>query len=322
MIKFNAEPRILSVINDWANWLRHERRRATNTVEAYRLDLSIFFKFLTHHLGYPPGFDDLRNLTTADFRSFLSARNNDDISRSSIARNLSTLRSFFKFLERNDHVKNTAITSLRTPKRRKTIPRPLSIDESLEMLGACYDNHPETWVGKRDYALFALLYGGGLRLGEALSLRPYDIPDNQSNPHCQSLTMTITGKGNKQRIVPVLKAVLNAIDDYIDVCPFTILDHHQLFLGIRGGPLNPGVAQRQMRHLRHVLNLPDSATPHALRHSFATHLLGAGGDLRTIQELLGHASLSSTQRYTDVDGEQLSEIYADAHPRAHSRSRR
>lgn len=322
MIKFNAEPGVVSVINDWSDWLCHERRRATNTVQSYRLDLSIFFKFLTHHIGYPPGFDDLRHLTTADFRSFLSARNNDDISRSSTARNLSTLRSFFKFLERNDHLKNTAITSLRTAKRRKIIPRPLSIDESLETLGACHDSHPETWVGKRDYALFALLYGCGLRLGEALSLRPYDIPDAQTNLQAQSLTMTVTGKGNKQRIVPVLKTVLNAIEAYIDVCPYTILDHQPLFLGTRGGPLNPGVAQRQMRHLRHQLNLPDSATPHALRHSFATHLLGAGGDLRTIQELLGHASLSSTQRYTDVDGEHLSEIYADAHPRAHSKARR
>ena len=321
MTEFQAEPGVIRAVNDWCDWLRHQRRVSKHTVQAYQFDISVFLKFITGHIGYPPGLKDLENLQTADFRSFLSARGAKNISKTSSARNISGLRSFFRYLEQQNLGRNSAIVNLRTPKQPKKLPRPLSIDESLETLAAFSDLHAEPWIGKRDQALFTVLYGCGLRLSEVLSLTLNDLPDPSTELSNKSIAITITGKGGKQRIVPVLKPVLMAIRAYLDICPYTLKEHQPIFLGARGKTLNPGVAQRQMRRLRHLLRLPESATPHALRHSFATHLLGAGGDLRTIQELLGHASLSSTQRYTDVNGEQLAEIYNDAHPRAHSRTR-
>jgi integrase/recombinase XerC len=218
------------------------------------------------------------------------------------------LRNFYRYLARENLAANAAIENIQTPKVPKSIPKALSQQEARDSLNMIEAMTEEPWVAKRDTALMTLLYGCGLRIGEALSLNRKEIPSGD--------TMVITGKGQKQRVVPILAIVKNAIADYLSHCPHTLGDDDPLFVGVRGGRLNPGVVQRQMRQLRAQLGLPDSATPHALRHSFATHLLAEGGDLRTIQELLGHASLSTTQRYTDVDARRLTAVYQSAHPRA------
>ena len=240
------------------------------------------------------------------------------MARASTARTLSTLRSFFRFLERRGLASNGAIGVVRTPKVPKSVPKALTEEDALDALGAVSGLAGEPWVALRDTALLAVLYGCGLRIGEALGLNRGQIPDLAAAAETTT-TLTVTGKGGKQRVVPVLPAVARTLADYVVACPFDPGADGPLFVGVRGKRLNAGVAQRRMREVRAKLNLPDSATPHALRHSFATHLLAGGGDLRTIQELLGHASLSTTQRYTDVDARRLSAVYDSAHPRARSR---
>jgi len=207
-------------------------------------------------------------------------------------------------------VSNATIKAVRSPKPKPPLPKPISIEDSLDVIKAVSKLSDTPWISKRDVAVFTLLYGCGLRIDEALSLNNVDKPDGD--------VMTITGKGNKQRIVPILPIVSDAIKVYAEACPFSEQPNNPLFVGARGGRLNAGVVQRLMRKVRHQLGLPNTATPHALRHSFATHLLGAGGDLRTIQELLGHSSLSTTQRYTSVDSKRLLEVYKKAHPRANN----
>ena len=221
---------------------------------------------------------------------------------------MSSLRGFFRFLDRRGLVHNPALATVRSPRPPKSVPKALAADEALEALSCAGELHDQPWLAARDVAIFTLLYGCGLRLGEALALNHRDAPRDDA--------MVITGKGRKQRLVPVLPAVREAIADYVRLCPYRPRPDAPLFVGARGGRLNPGVVQRQMRRLRATIDLPDTATPHALRHSFATHLLAGGGDLRTIQELLGHSSLSTTQRYTDVDATRLERVYKDAHPRA------
>ena len=306
--RFSAATDTLGAIYDWRSWIAHERRASKHTLDAYSRDLAAFLDFLTPHLGGLPDLAALDALGVADFRAFLADRVNQGISHSSLARAMSTLRSFFRFLDRNGLVHNAAIGTVRTPRPRPPLPRPLSEDEALDVINAAGETNRKTWIGVRDTALFTLLYGCGLRIDEALTLNRRDAP--------RADTMMITGKGGKQRVVPVLPVVIEAVASYLKACPFAVAPDGPLFLGARGARLNPGVVQREMRRLRAVFNLPETATPHALRHSFATHLLGAGGDLRTIQELLGHASLSTTQRYTAVDSARLIEVYKDAHPRA------
>jgi integrase/recombinase XerC len=221
---------------------------------------------------------------------------------------MSTLRNFFRYLDRNDLVHNPAAMTVKGPRPPRSVPKALGMEEALETLKVASEMYDEPWLAARDVALFTLLYGCGLRLGEALGLNLKDAP--------KSDTMVITGKGRKQRLVPVLPLVRSSIADYIAQCPHLVDGDDALFVGVRGDRLNPGVVQRQMRRLRPLLGLPDSATPHALRHSFATHLLAGGGDLRTIQELLGHASLSTTQRYTSVDAAALMRVHENAHPRS------
>ena len=308
LITYSAEPAVVAAIAEWRGWLAHERRASRHTLDAYERDLSAFFRFLSEHLGFPPGMRDLEGLKPADFRGYLAKRGSAGLSRASTARAMSALRGFFRFLGRNHLADNAAIDGLRTPKVPKSVPRALSEAEALESVDAIADLSDEPWIAKRDTAVVTLLYGCGLRIGEALALNRGQAPKGE--------TMIITGKGNKQRMVPVLPVVVAAIEDYLATCPYPLGDDDPLFVGARGGRLNPGVAQRQMRRLRALLGLSDTATPHALRHSFATHLLAGGGDLRTIQELLGHASLSSTQRYTEVDAARLSAVYRAAHPRA------
>ena len=307
-----AEPAVQAAVKAWRNWLEHERRTSVHTIDAYQRDLLAFLQFSAEHLGYPPGLQELANFRSVDFRSYLAKRAQAGLARTSTARAMSTLRNFFRYLAREKLAANAAIENIQTPKVPKSIPKALSEQEasdSLSMLKVMTEEQSiAPWVAKRDTALMTLLYGCGLRIGEALSLNRKDIPSGE--------TMVITGKGQKQRVVPVLKIVKDAIADYIGECPHVLNDEDPLFVGVRGKRLSARVVQRQMQQLRALLGLPDSATPHALRHSFATHLLAEGGDLRTIQELLGHASLSTTQRYTDVDASRLTAVYQSAHPRA------
>jgi len=234
-----------------------------------------------------------------------------DSERASIARGLSVIRTFIRFLERRGLAASPALAVLRAPKLPKSVPKPLSVVDAAEIVEAPTEFVISVWQAKRDIALLTLLYGCGLRLSEALGLKRSEAPRGD--------LITITGKGRKQRLVPVLPAVREAIADYLAACPYALAANGPLFVGARGGPLHPRVVQRQMQALRGVLGLPETATPHALRHSFATHLLGGGGDLRAIQELLGHASLSTTQRYTSVETERLLAVYESAHPRARAR---
>lgn len=307
-VAFAAEPALLAAIEAWQDWLAHERRASPHTLDGYARDLAAFLAFLTDHLGTRPGLPELGALGPADFRSYLARRVTQGLSRTSTARALSTLRGFFRYLDRMDLVHNPAASSLRTPRLPKSVPKALSEGESLEAVKTVEEVSDTPWIGKRDAAVLALLYGCGLRIGEALSL------DRRQAPLGERLT--VTGKGRKQRMVPVLPVVARAVDDYLAACPYALGPEDPLFVGARGGRLNPGIVQKAVRELRAWLGLPETATPHALRHSFATHLLAGGGDLRTIQELLGHASLSTTQRYTEVDIARLTAVYDKAHPRA------
>ena len=312
LIIFRAGEDVQDAIAEWGRWLENERRASANTTDAYRRDLATFFAFLSDHLGGEPTLEELQSLAPADFRSYLARRNTEGLARTSIARGLSTVRNFFRFLDRNGLVHNPAIDTLRTPKTPSSIPKALTPDDALAAVKMAGELQDKPWLAKRDMAIMLLLYGCGLRIGEALDLNVSDIGPDLSKDG----TLRVIGKGNKQRVVPVLPIVAEAISAYRAACPHGLSDDDPLFVGSRGGRLNPGVVQRQVRKIRAMLGLGDTATPHALRHSFATHLLANGGDLRTIQELLGHASLSTTQRYTAVDEAKLRAVYDDAHPRA------
>ena len=308
VVGFQAGPDLAAAIADWQRWLKSERRVSEHTFDAYTRDLAAFLVFMTDHLGAMPDLGAFTAFKPADFRSYLAHRSAAGISRSSIARGVSTLRNLFRFLERADLVSNPAIKTVRTPRLPKTVPKALDQAEALAAIRDAGAAQEEPWLAARDTALLVLLYGCGLRIGEALSLTCADSPRGE--------TLRVVGKGRKERIVPVLPVVREALAAYRKIRPYAATPDSPLFVGARGGPLNPGVVQRQMRLLRARLGLPETATPHALRHSFATHLLAQGGDLRTIQELLGHASLSTTQRYTVVDAGRLSSVYNAAHPRA------
>ena len=305
---FSCDPALARAVEDWQRWLIHEKRASRHTINAYGRDLGAFLSFLQSHLGGPPGFSDLERLTAADFRAWMAGRATDGAGRSSIARAMSVIRGFFRWLERNGHGANQAIRAMRSPRLPQSIPKPLTVADADLLLDSMDLLPGDEWETQRDLALFTLLYGCGLRISEALDLNRGQAPVGES--------LTVTGKGNKQRMLPVLPVVRDAMQAYLALCPWKSGYDAPLFLGTRGKRLNPGVAQKRLRELRLLLGLPDTVTPHALRHSFATHLLGAGGDLRTIQELLGHASLSTTQRYTAVDSDSLMAAYRAAHPRA------
>lgn len=303
-----VQPDLKITIDHWLDWLTHEKRVSLHTVDGYQRDLASFLKFLATHFGFKPGIQDLNTIETREFRGFLSKRKSDGLKLRSLARNVSSVRSFFSFLEKNKYIENNAAAMLKRPRTNKSLPKALNIKDALEAVKAPEALAREPWVGKRDKALFMLLYGCGLRVSEALAITKGQLEVKQS--------MIINGKGGKQRLVPILPAVQKAIEKYVSACPHNLTDKCLLFVGQRGRPLNPGVVQRRMREIRALMGLPNSATPHAFRHSFATHLLSGGGDLRTIQELLGHSSLSTTQLYTEVDTAQLSSVYNVAHPRA------
>ena len=305
-----ASSEVTAAIADWLGWLAEEHRLSPHTVAAYRRDVAIFFDFLAGHLGGPPALSDLEGLQPRDVRAFLAARRGAGRAGVTLARSLSALRSFFGFLDRAGVLGNEAFASVRAPKRDHSVPRPLSEAAARSALAEAGKLGMAPWVARRDVALLTLLYGCGLRISEALDL------DRAEAPAPGQRSLRVRGKGGKERLVPVLPVVIEAIAAYLEDCPQTTAADAPLFVGVRGRRLNAGVVQATMRRLRGRLNLPESATPHALRHSFATHLLAAGGDLRTIQELMGHASLSSTQVYTEVDTARLLKVHRSAHPRA------
>ncbi|MFD1626725.1 tyrosine recombinase XerC [Azospirillum griseum] len=309
VLGFSAQPDVQDALDHWLRWMESERTLSPHTRAAYRADLAEFLVFLTGYRGgQPPGLNDLSELKAGDFRAWLSRLSMDGLIGASRARKLASLRNLFRWLDRSGRLHNPAIASLATPKVKRPLPRPLTVIDTDRFLSESEQEREEPWVGQRDRALYTLLYGCGLRISEALGLARKDAP--------LSDTLRVTGKGRKERMIPVLPAVSDAVRAYLAVCPFTLPPDGPLFVGVRGGRLQASVAQLQMRKLRALLNLPDSATPHALRHSFATHLLADGGDLRAIQDLLGHASLSTTARYTDLENEQLMSVYRSAHPRA------
>jgi integrase/recombinase XerC len=299
-----------------AHWLMHlgaERRMSPKTLEAYQRDVGQLLAFLADHLGSAPSLKQLAKIAPQDVRAFMASRRAAGIGGRSLMRILAGARSFARFLERNGKGKVAALSAVRAPKLAKTLPKPLAMSAAKRMteIDLRAGEEREPWIFSRDAAVLGLLYGSGLRISEALGLKPKDVPAMDTSD-----AIIVTGKGGKSRMVPVLPQILRMIAEYITLCPFNLPTNGPLFVGARGGPLSPRILQLTMARLRGGLGLPDTATPHALRHSFATHLLARGGDLRAIQELLGHASLSTTQIYTEVDAERLIEVYRNTHPRA------
>jgi integrase/recombinase XerC len=291
----------------WANYLQYDRRRSPHTVRAYVATAHRFIEFLGQYRGEPIGPTHLLGLSSADLRAFLASRRAQGLGASSAARELSGVRAFLKY-GASQAGAHANIPRTRAPKRPRTLPRPAAPDEALELAVNAAEAASDEWVGARDLAILLLLYGAGLRVAEALSLTAQALPIGG--------TLRVTGKRSKTRIVPILPFARQAIAEYVRQCPFPLKGDVPLFVGARGGPLNADLVRRSVASARRRLGLPDSLTPHALRHSFATHLLSRGADLRSLQELLGHASLSSTQIYTEVDAARLLDVYRHAHPRA------
>ncbi len=304
---WSVDAALRALAEAWLERLESEKRVSAHTLVAYRGDVAGFLAHMHAALGETLTTDHLSMLRPADVRGWLAGRAKT-YTATSTGRAMSAVRQFFRFLQREAGVENSAIFHARSPKRRAPLPKALTDTQSLEATRTLDALQTETWLGLRDRAILLLLYGAGLRIGEALSLTRSvaPLPD----------AMTITGKGNKQRMVPILPELAEAVDAYLRACPYELAPSDALFVGARGGPLQPAVFQKQLAQLRVALGLPDHATPHAFRHSFATHLLGGGADLRSVQELLGHASLSTTQRYTLVDGARLMAVYQSAHPRS------
>jgi integrase/recombinase XerC len=308
-----VQPEVTIEIGRWLAHLSAERRMSAKTVEAYQRDVRQFLEFLASHSGGPATLADLDAIAVLDIRAFMAHRRSAGTSSRSLMRTLAGVRSFARFLERQGRGKVGALAAVRAPKAMRPLPKPLAVGPARQLTdpGLRAGEAREPWVLARDAAVLALLYGSGLRISEALGLRVRDIPRPGEGD-----TLIVTGKGNKTRMVPVLLPVLQLIADYFAICPFERAADAPAFAGVKGGPLSPRIIQFAIAGLRGALGLPETATPHALRHSFATHLLARGGDLRSIQELLGHASLSTTQVYTAVDADRLIEVYRNTHPRA------
>jgi len=308
----SADPSIAREMTRWLSHLGAERRLSPKTLEAYGRDLRQCLDFLCSHWGERVTLDRFAALEATDVRAFMAMRRADDIAGRSLMRALAGLRSFGRFLEREGKGKVGALSAIRAPKVAKSLPKPLPMASAKRLADADEraGEERETWILARDAAVMALLYGSGLRISEALGLKRREVPKPGEGD-----VLVVTGKGNKTRMVPVLQNVLELVQEYVAMCPYPLPADGPIFVGARGGPLSPRIIQLAMERLRGALGLPDSATPHALRHSFATHLLSRGGDLRAIQELLGHSSLSTTQVYTGIDSERLLEVYASAHPR-------
>ncbi len=288
------------IVQSWSDHLRRDRRRSVHTIRAYAATADRLLSFLRVHQGGAP---DLSRLEASDLRAFLASRRGDGLTNTSTARELSAVRAFLKFAGGED-----AVPRLKGPRVKRTLPRPISPDDAVSLAQDVAEQAREPWIAARDWAILLLLYGAGLRISEALGLMGDVLPFGE--------TLSVTGKRQKTRIVPLLAEVRSAIEAYVDICPYGVAKGEALFRGSRGGPLEPGTVRRAVRAARVRLNLGERTTPHALRHSFASHLLARGADLRSLQELLGHASLSSTQVYTAVDAAYLLDVYRAAHPRA------
>lgn len=301
-IRYNVDTDLKPIIQDWLDWLTDERKYSPHTLDGYARDLADFTTSFDKSLTLK----QLEKMDVRAFRNYISAKAALGLEKSSLARHISTLRNFFKFLNARKIIKNTAISVISSPRRNKVLPKALDINQTFDVLEESKNFATNAWQGLRDTAIFTLLYGCGLRISEALNLNVGDIDSNDF--------VRIRGKGNKERIVPVLPQIKDAINAYLNECPYHLKNGEPLFLGARGERLSPRIIQRQLQKIRAGLGLPENLTPHALRHSFATHLLAEGTDLRSIQELLGHASLSTTQRYTDVNIETLKKEYSKLKP--------
>jgi integrase/recombinase XerC len=321
-MSISAAPDLAEAVAAWLAALADERRSSAHSVAAYRRDIAGFLAFMAEHRGGPLRLAEMAELARGDFRAWLAERSRRGLAASSTARALSALRSFHRWLARHRGIQNPTLIALATPKLPRSVPKPLTAGEADDLLDAIASDATVTeerdaaahWAAARDLALLMLLYGAGLRIGEALALDWRDLP---AQPERDGVaTLSVLGKGRKQRQVPLLPSVLEALDAWRAASPGAVAGRHPVFIGARGGRLNARIVQGKIAGLRALLGLPETATPHALRHSFATHLLANGGDIRAIQELLGHASLSTTQRYTEVDAAALLEGYDRAHPRA------
>jgi integrase/recombinase XerC len=290
----------------WLDSLAHEKRASPHTLRAYGDDVARFLGFTVNHVGGAVSDRTLAKLTTADIRAFITHRRAEGLGAGGVQRALAAIRSFYKFLAREGVLENAAPKAVKTPRVRRALPRPLSADDAQRAIDVAGE-HDVEWLAARDAALLTLLYGAGLRISEALALKRGDVP--------LGATLSVIGKGRKERVVPVLPVVAQALADYAGKIPITGPPSSPLFLSRRGHPMSAREAQGLMQKLRGALGLPERATPHALRHSFATHVLQGGADLRSVQELLGHSSLSTTQIYTAIDTRQLLETYSKAHPR-------
>lgn len=303
---FLVDDAVAALIKGWQRDLGAVRRLAANTLEAYGRDLGQFLNFLALHTGGPVSIATLNDLRAADIRAFMAKRREENLSSRSLGRALSAIKNFFRFLEREGAVSTEAFNVIRAPRQSKSVPKALTVSEAKAAIATTAELEDRSWVAARDMAVLALCYGAGLRISEGLSLCRADLDGE---------VLRVTGKGGKTRMVPLIPQVRAHIESYLGLCPFKLTPSQPLFRGVKGGVLAPRLIQLRVAQLRGALGLPPSATPHALRHSFATHLLGRGGDLRSIQELLGHASLSTTQIYTAVDTDRLLESYRAAHPR-------
>jgi integrase/recombinase XerC len=301
-------PAARDALGTWLDQQRALKGAADNTLTAYRGDVTGFLAFMSVHHGQQHGLGALAKITVSDMRSWMARTRSSDVGPRSLARKLSAVKAFYRWLAEREGFEATAVLSTRSPKFTKKLPRPLAIDAAHELIDCVQMQARAPWVAARDVAVLTILWGCGLRISEALGLTGAQIPLPD--------TLRITGKGGKERVVPVLPAARAAVDAYVRACPYDLSPDAALFRGMRGGALSAGAIQKVMASARMQLGLPASATPHAMRHSFATHLLDAGGDLRAIQELLGHASLSTTQAYTAVDTLRLMEVYNRSHPRA------
>lgn len=301
-------PSARAAVEEWLSHLKSLSGASSNTIEAYQSDVFGFLHFLSLHLNESVGLGRLAQITTLDMRAWLASERKRGVATRSLARSLSAVKGFFRWLAEREEFDPTAVLSTRSPKFQNKLPRPLSQDAAKAVLDIVQTQSDTTWVAARDTAILTVLYGCGLRISEALALTVSQVPLPE--------TLRIIGKGGKERVMPVLNVARDAVTTYVDLLPFDLQPDDALFRGVKGGPLAARTVQKVVETARHQLGLPATVTPHALRHSFATHLLEAGGDLRTIQELLGHASLSTTQAYTAVDTAHLMEVYRKSHPRS------
>lgn len=295
------------LLQEWLDRLRGVTGASEKTVSAYQKDVSDFLGFLTMHLGGDVGKEALANISVSDMRAWMAHERQRGLSARSLARALSAVKSFYRWLSENHNIEAAAVSATRSPRAKKRLPRPIDENAAKSLLDLIEVQSNSPWVASRDVAVVTLLYACGMRISEALSLKYSDYPLSDN--------ISIVGKGKKQRIIPVLPIARRAIEEYVNLCPHSFIPESPLFLGVRGGKLNPRIIQKAVENARLQLGLPATTTPHAMRHSFATHLLQAGGDLRTIQELLGHASLSTTQSYTGVDQARLMDVYEKSFPR-------